>query len=399
MQNIAGTPVEGDDFFGREGAIRSFWDLLGNHDILLLGPRRIGKTSLSRRLMVEARQHGWSTIEANVASCTDERAFVEKLAQAIKSEAGSWVGAALEALGGLLNRVDRVRLPGDAGFDLSAKPEAWEAIASDALALLTRQSNETLIYIDELPIFLFNLLRFDVKTGKERVRRFLDWFRNDARDATRGKGLHWLMSGSVGLDTLVQTHGMADAINTLRQRALDPFSDEEALAFLERLAESYKLPVSLDDRKRLVAAIGWPQPYYLQLAFQNIRAMWREGQPVGSLIDDAINRLIEPGEDNDFHHWEERLRIQHEQSVADLAIALLTIACRKPDGASTTALFAEAQRLLPDLGEEQQKQRFIALRDVLIRDGYWAISETDGARRCHFRLEPLRRWWSRRNTL
>jgi hypothetical protein len=57
LQNIVGSPVEGTDFFGREAAIRSFWDLLSNHDILLLGPQWIGKTSLARRLMVEAKTY------------------------------------------------------------------------------------------------------------------------------------------------------------------------------------------------------------------------------------------------------------------------------------------------------------------------------------------------------
>lgn len=45
MKNIVGSPVEDGDFFGREAELAYFVDLLrqGN-DILLLGPRRIGKT-------------------------------------------------------------------------------------------------------------------------------------------------------------------------------------------------------------------------------------------------------------------------------------------------------------------------------------------------------------------
>ena len=47
ITNILGTPVEGPDFYGRENAIKQHLNLLENHDILLLGPRRIGKTSFS----------------------------------------------------------------------------------------------------------------------------------------------------------------------------------------------------------------------------------------------------------------------------------------------------------------------------------------------------------------
>jgi hypothetical protein len=399
MQNIAGSPVEGADFFGRETAIRSFWDILGNHDILLLGPRRIGKTSLARRLMIEARQSDWRAIEVNVASCIDERTFVDKLTTEVKHAAGSWTVAFRDGLAGLMNRISGISLPGDVGVELSAKQETWEAIASETLTLLAQQPGETLIYVDELPIFLFNMLRYDPSKGEERVRRFLDWFRNDARNVTRYKNLHWLISGSVGLDTLVQRHGMADTINSLRHQSLEPYGHAEALALLERLAQSFDLPFTLDDRERLVSAIGWPQPYYLQLAFQNVRHMRRENQPIADIIDAAVDSLIQPGEDNDFHHWSERLYLQLNQSDAELSVALLKLACRDRIGATGTALFAELQRRLPDLSEDQQEHRFIRLRDVLIRDAYWVRSETDGTRRYRFLLEPLRRWWLNRHTL
>ena len=78
---------------------------------------------------------------------------------------------------------------------------------------------------------------------------------------------------------------------------------------------------------------------------------------------------------------------------------MLKLACRDRNGATGTALFAELQRRLPDLSEGQQEHCFIRLRDVLIRDAYWTLSESDGTRRYRFLLEPLRRWWLRRYTL
>lgn len=400
VQNIAGSPVEGDDFFGRERTIRTLWDLLGNNDILLLGPRRIGKTSLARRLMAEARADGWRAIEVNVASCTDERAFVDKLARSIDDVSASWAAELRNAAASLVGRVRSVRLPGVGGVDLAAaKEETWTDVASDVLALLARQPGHTLVYIDELPIFLSNLVRYDPKTGVERARRFLDWFRNDAREMPGGKGLHWLVSGSVGLDTLVQSHGMADTINSLRHRALEPYSPDEALAFLDALSRSYGLPFSRNEGERLVAAIGWPQPYYLQLAFMNIRTMRREDQPVGEVIDAAVDRLIASGEDNDFHHWEERLRLQLDPGDAEVAVALLTLACRHQGGATASALLAELQSCLPGLSDSQQRQRFFRLRDVLVRDAYWTLDESGDVPRYRFLLQPLRRWWHRRHSL
>jgi hypothetical protein len=103
---------------------------------------------------------------------------------------------------------------------------------------LAQQPGETLIYIDELPIFLFNMLRYDPSKGEERVRRFLDWFRNDARNMTKYKNLHWLISGSLSPDTLVQRDGMADTINSLRHQSLEPYGHSAATRHV-----SFRLPL------------------------------------------------------------------------------------------------------------------------------------------------------------
>ncbi|MCP4040931.1 MAG: hypothetical protein GY731_03100, partial [Gammaproteobacteria bacterium] len=45
------------------------------------------------------------------------------------------------------------------------------------------------------------------------------------------------------------------------------------------------------------------------------------------------------------------------------------------------------------------KRTFIRLRDILLRDAYWQANETETGKRYRFCLEPLRRWWVRRDTL
>ena len=64
-----------------------------------------------------------------------------------------------------MSRVRSVSLPGDVGFELGAKQETWEAVASDTLMLLAQQQGDTMVYIDELPIFLFNMLRYEPADG------------------------------------------------------------------------------------------------------------------------------------------------------------------------------------------------------------------------------------------
>ena len=66
MQNITGQPVVGDDLYGRGYELETLWERLesGEH-VLLLAPRRVGKTSLM--LELQRRPHpNWHVIYIDV---------------------------------------------------------------------------------------------------------------------------------------------------------------------------------------------------------------------------------------------------------------------------------------------------------------------------------------------
>lgn len=407
MDNIAGPPVEGDNFFGREADINTLRALLEHHDLLLLGPRRIGKTSIARALMRVMREAGWRVVEINVAACRDEHAFVEKLETALRQETASLGDKIRDSVGASLNairaRIQAIRIPGLIGVELRAAPtKDWATVASELVALIAGLDQRWLIYVDELPIMLLTrIIRGDPTTGVERVRRFLDWFRNDVRGLPGAARVRWLVSGSIGLDTLVQQHAMADTINTLRQVTLPPFSEPEVIAMLDRLGARYGLALAAADAAALLAGIQWLQPYYVQLAFSELRGLLaaQPGAAPGALIDATIEQVAQSAADNDFHHWEQRLAVQLAPITAGHARALLGRAAATRDGARAELLLATLAERLPNATAEEVRRLFVDLRDILLRDGYWGVNEGAEGRRYRFLLEPLRRWWLRRNTL
>ncbi|MDG4595426.1 MAG: ATP-binding protein [Candidatus Contendobacter sp.] len=410
MDNIAGPPVEGDNFFGREADINTLRELLEHHDLLLLGPRRIGKTSIARALMRVMREAGWRVVEINVATCDDERAFVEKLETALRQETASLGDKLWDSVGTSLNairaRIQVIRIPvpgaGSLGVELRAAPtKDWATVASELVALIAGLDQRWLIYVDELPIMLLTrIIRGDPTTGVERVRRFLDWFRNDVRGLPGAARVRWLVSGSIGLDTLVQQHAMADTINTLRQVTLPPFSEPEVIAMLDRLGARYGLALAAADATALLAGIQWLQPYYVQLAFSELRGLLaaQPGAAPGTLIDATIEQVAQSAAYNDFHHWEKRLADQLAPATAGHARALLGQAAATREGARVELLLATLAERLPNATAEEVQRLFVDLRDILLRDGYWGANEDAEGRRYRFLLEPLRRWWLRRNT-
>src|SRR5579859_939342 len=89
MRNITGSLVEGDDFFDRPKILaRLHRDLDNLGNILLVAPRRVGKTSLVMRLCHQRRSsHDRKAVYLNVEGQPNEFAFVECLiAELAKAE-------------------------------------------------------------------------------------------------------------------------------------------------------------------------------------------------------------------------------------------------------------------------------------------------------------------------
>lgn len=411
MDNIAGPPVDGDNFFAREEDVKRIKEALRQHDLLLLGPRRIGKTSACRAVLAVVRKEAWHAVEINVASCTDERGFLEKLEaalhEAVKSLPGKMYGSLKTHFVALGTRIKSVKimLPGETGsigVDLGeGGGEDWSKAANDILKLIANLKHQWLVYIDELPIFLYTIIRNDKDNGVARVRRFLDWFRNDVRQLPCCNNVRWLISGSIGLDTLVQQHRMADTINSLPPDTLPPFKRPVAQEMLRTLAKAYA--VTLADRHidTFLDAIQWLQPYYIQVCFNKLRGLIAEEGAVelDALIDRAVQRMTEPGADNDFHHWETRLEWQLPADKARHAKRLLTCAAAKREGVRSEVLLSLLHESVPEMSDDEALDLFRGIRDILRRDGYWALEETPDGNYYRFLLEPLRRWWQQQFTV
>ncbi|WP_027186500.1 ATP-binding protein [Desulfovibrio inopinatus] len=412
MNNVTGTPVGGSDFFGRDAELYNCMELMKHNDILLLGARRIGKTSFAREIMRRLNEEGWRVIEINVASCEDEQQFAKRVLEAIRDSARSWPqkkwDSLCESIGGILRRIEHIEVPipnyGNAGVKLNHSKPVKDLLDSltEALCALNTTDEPCLLYIDELPIFLYNLMpstdtkEKDYEDKRKRVALFLNWLRNDVRGDARCTALRWLFTGSVGLDTLVHNHKLADTINTLTPFKLDAFSSREAVIMLQTLAISYGWSLDEGDANKVVDVIQWPQPYYLQIAFRFLREWHTEERSFDQCIKHLIEKMTEPGVDNDYNHWFDRLKTQLGNVQAGHAKALLGMVCATPEGMSKHDVFIALQGRMLNATEDEQLEMWSDLRDILERDAYWWSVEVDGVKYYRFCLEPLRCWWKRK---
>lgn len=387
MRTVIGSPVEGEDFFDRESERSRMWRRLETDSLLLLAPRRIGKTSLMRALCAEADVHGFRAVSLSFAACDDEMHSVRELAKAIAGAKGLDLSALQRALKRLLPDVKSLKL-GPLGVELaSAESPDWRDLGEALTRSIGTLDGRWLIAVDEVPVFLLNLLKQE--DGLARVRGFLYWLRNLRQD--HHAQVRWILAGSIGLDTVAARHGLGDTVNDLMPMPLGAFAPETADQFLQALAASYALDMTAEVRSHIIHQLGWPVPYYLQILFVALYDRVEEGAQLDVvLVDQVFDTLLKPAHKGYFDYWRQRLTEELGSPDDDLAIHLLNHCARDPSGASRATLEqALGERIAQP---EALEERLRYLLDILESDGY--LVQIDG--RWRFRLELLRRYWLQR---
>lgn len=283
MRNTRGRAAVGDDFFGRGEELESLLDTLRRDNVLLLAPRRVGKTSLMHATAARWRAAGDSALFVDVQGASSELQFVRKLAQVVdKSGGDGLVKAAWRRMGQALRAVEKLGgSAGPVGLELalrSAAEDDWLAAADALLRALGDQGTEVLLLIDELPLVVQQILLSDPTRGRDRAKAFLDALRGWRMEPSLSR-LHWLVAGSIGLDSLARRHGFSASINDFVLTPLGAFDDRTARRLVDALAVGHDTRFDDDARDHLVRRLGgWSLPYYVQILFGEARALARGGR-------------------------------------------------------------------------------------------------------------------------
>lgn len=375
LRNSVGSPVEGHNFYDREVEQARVWQRLETDNILLLAPRRVGKTSLLYKLEASAAQHGYRPVFVSVASHEHELAFLQALLEAVAMSTRFRRKVAGRARK-LLARVKSINVD---KLNVELGTPSWQALGDEVLHTLQISEQRCLVMIDELPIFVLTLLR---SHGRERARSFLNWFRQVRQDRRARLSVRWLVCGSIGLDTVTQRERIGDTIGDLAILRLDAFSRAHARVFLAELARSYDLELQATAIEHMLDKVGWLIPYHLQVLFSLVRDL-DLARPDIEAVERAYAEMLSNHHKGYFDPWVQRLRDELGSTDEGHALALLEVAALDPSGAPGSVVYG----LMHSRGVELEHTRY--LLGVLVNDGYLVV--VDG--RWQFRSPLLRDYW------
>jgi hypothetical protein len=383
MKNRIGPPVEGDDFFGRQKELEFAFGLIKDgNSLLLAAPRRVGKTSFAKKLLVTAEKNGWRTMELNLEGIISEQQFVRFFVQGL--ETMTWwknVSSIIRnRISGLLDNID-VSLEAEGVKGSIAWKENRKKVFDD-LQNLFEHNIDTLIMIDELGV----LLNAYEKNGKEGIilaESLLSWFRKLGQIS--GSKIRWVFCSSIGIRNFTNRHSISYTINTLEPYHLKSFDRKSSMTMINELCSNYniELPESVIDA--MLDKIDWYLPYFIQLLFSKVKYLHEvDGLLIDiKIVDAAYDKLVKS---QHFDTWDERLKQYHK--LENNTRKILKLLSSNPDGANRKTLF----NLIHDAQKEEteiEKELGTIIR-MLANDGYLLQQEKGNF---VFRSPLLKDYW------
>ena len=314
--------VEGDRFFDRAVELEALDERVrdGVHT-LLTAQRRMGKTSLVRELLRRlAVTNEFETVFVDLESASTAADAVVEMVLQVREKQAAWAkikGTFANVLREANERIEELSLA-DARVRLRAGTDAgnWRQRGDDVLASLATSERPLVLVIDELPILVSRLLKGDAgpaitPAGRRAADEFLSWLRKSGQ-SHRGR-LVLILSGSVGLEPLLEQAGLSAHANIFSSYDLKPWTEETAAACLAELAAAYEVNLPLEVRHAMCRRLRCCIPHHVQMFFDKLHEqLRREGRSAAGLADvDRVYReeMLAVRGQVDLQHYQDRLQL------------------------------------------------------------------------------------------
>jgi hypothetical protein len=395
---VVGGPVTDDDFLYREEFVDDLWDDLTKNNILLIAPRRTGKTSVMTELLFNPR-NDWLPVYLNVEELKDPGDFCLYLIDALNEYHPRFVKNVLmktwEFFKTAANSVEIEAYDIKFALKQSDIYTSWKFRANELIDQIKNSDKKILFIIDELPDMLLNMQ----KTNNSNMPEFIHWFRKIRTDP-RYKGIRWLVAGSVNIEGTLSSAGELKTINDLKKAILPPFSLDNVKAFVTTLLGDRNITFDDDLIPAIYELLGSPIPYFLQLLTQELYRYCKHNK-ISHVSCENLNFVFEKvilgiNARDKLQHNKDRIKLNYPEQEREAAYKLLNHLSLSENYENRKTLFNLYKNLeepkSAKRSDEELKDAFNNLLLKLETDFY--IEEKDG-HGFYFSNKLLKRWWKK----
>ncbi len=376
MKIITGQVARKDSFWNRKEEIKNIWYKLENKEhILLVAPRRVGKTSIMYNLLDNPKDdYIFLYIDTEAANNTQE--FWKKLFYRLCEE--EFINTLENKAKNLFNKLKTINIS-----EISLKGIKLEQSSKiDYLEVLKDILKEfdvnkrLVIMLDEFAQTIENIIKYE---NEEEAKKLLSIHREIRQDKEISKHLSFIYAGSIGLESMASKINSISLINDLAPIKIKPLKSQDAKDFIKKLASSNNINIDEENVDYILKKIQWLIPFYIQLILDYLRN--EEDKITKENIDEAFSSILENR--NHFEHWHSRLKSFKDNEYKFLKEILNIISENKT--IKSNEIYNQATKYKID--EEVAKELLHSLK----YDGY--INNNEDSKIYKFNSPILAMWW------
>ncbi len=381
LNTIIGQAARGKDFFPRPLITNQIWEKTeAGCNLLLVAPRRVGKSSILFNLLDEPRDNK-IIIYYDSESVNNENEFYKKLYRHITEELSSPQKFKLKTeimMKNLLSRVESIKKD---GIELG---ESKIFYFDELLNLIkTTEFGEAriIVLVDEFAQTVENILQDE---GERAAIHFLETKRVIRQAPEIHKKLQFIYAGSIGLENVVNRMNGSSLINDLAPIQIPPLSKREVKVLIERILHGTSVEFAQKAYEHLLDIIEWWIPFYFQLILDEANKILDEDKSKIITVD-ILNQSVKNAlrERIYFDQWLVRLRKAYKGDDFSFVKELLNYVSEKQ-----TIRSIEIHDMAVNYKIENS---FNDLVNALKYDGY--LNNNDDAKIYRFNSPLLREWW------
>jgi len=394
---VVGGVARNDDYYFHKTFISDVWDSLKKDNVLLLSPRRTGKTSVMYQ-MLDHPENGCHVIHLNVEDLETPGDFYLSLIDAIHEHQPEYMkklSSSWDLFKGIGNRLEEI---GFMDFKVTLRQATnwqhrWKEIAHKLIEKVIAVDEPVLFIIDELPDMLSSMS----EKSPDLLKEFLHQFRKIRTDHKGSDKIRWMVGGSVNIRGTLDELGLIKLINDLKTESLPPIQESEVTSFISKMLDDRQVPYDDSLIPRIYQLLGEPIPYFLQLFTQEIFRYWRREKPdlLNASHADIVfqHALLGEAAHDKLQHYHSRIKLYYPQSDQEVSYVLLDALSLSENGISEKGLFGQyQQQQLKQSAQASVREMQQAFKRLLLRlesDFYISNKDDDYA----FNSFLLKTWW------
>lgn len=382
MKNSVGQAVRGKDFWKRVNELSTIWSAIesGSH-ILLVAPRRVGKTSIMFNLQDEPK-NGYIVVYIDTESADSENEFWQKLFNALlEGEFVSKLKKYTKKFGLFLEKtnIDKITTK---GVEFGDGRVVDYAIAFENLVKELDRDKKLIIMVDEFAQTVENIIKYE---DEKNAQKFLRTHRALRQNENLANKVTFVYAGSIGLESVVTKMNASKLINDLNSIKVKPLTREEAVLFTRQLCKATSIEMSDATITILLDKIEWLIPFYIQLLIQQLDILSKEENQTQideMMIDSAIEQAL--SQRQLFDHWRSKLKDGFKKKGYLFAKEILNIISEVD---TMTSLKIRNKATKHELDEDYAREIIHSLE----YDGY--ITKYEDGKTYRFNSPILKLWW------